>query len=144
MLYVISPFPTLSSPCALQFTSPKLLRENKLFFSPPCSIKRENKQISTYLSSARPRHLQRLPSQFTLGQALMICFSAETQQNTDVSSAPRSLPTVPAQLTAGYKGAAQATNTKLKFVVMGFWNHLNSSGFELIPKDKDLRKKFLH
>lgn len=69
-------------------------------FSSPFSIIRENKKAAAHLSSARPRHLKWLPSQLTLGEALMACLPAERQQNRDVSFFPKSLPPTPAQLSA--------------------------------------------
>jgi len=69
----------------------------------------------------------------------MIYFSAETQQKRDVSSSPESLPTVPARLTGAYKCAAEAIQTKSASLrSWDFTISLNSSGFELMPKEKKI------
>lgn len=89
-------------------------------FSSPFSAIRENKKAAAHLSSARPRHLKWLPSQLTLGEALMACFPAERQQNRYVSFFPKSLPPVPAQLSATQTDTAQAINEKSQLEVTDF------------------------
>lgn len=111
---VTSPFPCLA---ALVLQSSLLWsfwgKTGQLSYFLPFSMERENKQVTTHLSSARPWHLKWLPCCFTLGKALMICLSAETQENRDLSSSPKSLPTVLAQILG-----VQAVKTKLQV-----WGH---------------------
>lgn len=125
------PIPKNSSPCALHLRENWQNKRLGVFF--PFSIVRENKKVAAHLSSARPRHLKWLPSQLTLGKALMACFPAERQQNRDVSFSTKSLPPVPAQLSATQKDAAQAINEKSQLEVTGFQNSLGSDS---MLKDK--------
>lgn len=63
----------------------------------------------------------------------MACFPAERQQNRYVSFFPKSLPPVPAQLSATQTDTAQAINEKSQLEVTDFQNSL---GFDLMLKDK--------